>query len=469
MSSPRVLVVEDKPHDEARIRQALGEAGCVVHTASRGAQALALCQKHSFEAVLLDLLLPDMPGLSVLEALREDPRFKTVPIVLFGALDIEHLTDSLRQTGLFGDDGSGTIRRTHHSRAPAILEPPPPSELGALRQRAISQRFVRWTAMLGLAAVMYVNLAVALLAPGWYSSSPTMVSPTVTGLLVVVLGGLPLLGLLGVVWSSQRPARAALAAARRVLGVQEPQRDQRLLGALLFGLLGMLIPAAVLLYEAERTLLCMVLGVLVPLGRRQADPTHPLWALILLGIWSALGGVWMVTLGPVLGPSLAFYAGICWIVLSPFGLPLLPLRHRLARWAERPGPRGELARAWVVFLPAAQAARVRRVRGDPWGAMSVLRARLAGPLGGRLLGEALLEAGEVLLELGDRRALGMFAAAARLMPRETAPFFGLARAYRTEDADRALAYVRFAEENDQRRLWGRDPAVTALREELERR
>jgi CheY-like chemotaxis protein len=451
MSSPRVLVVEDRPHDEARIRQALGDAGCVVHTASGGAQALALCQQQSFEAVLLDLLLPDMPGLSVLEALREDPRFKTVPIVLFGALDIEHLTDSLREVGLLGDE----LRALRRARLAGILEPPEPSQLAALRQRAISQRFVRWVAVVGLAAVMYLNLAVALLAP------------TATSALVVVLGGLPLAGLVAVVWSSQRQARSALAAARRVLGVQQPQREQRLIGALLFGFLGVLIPAAVLLYEAERELLCLVLGVLVPLGRRQADPALPGWGLLLLGAWSALGGVWMVTLAPLFGPSLAFYAGLCWIVLSPFGLPVMPLRHVLARWAEGPGLLGRLARAWAVFLPAAQVARVRRVRGDAWGALATLRLRLAGPHGGRLLGEALLEAGEALLELRDRRALGMFAAASRLMPTDVLPFSGLARAYRGEDLDRALAYARFAEENAQRGLGSGDPAVTALRAELE--
>ena len=79
--APIVLVIEDTARDEARLVSALTHAGYRVETAATGAQALAKCRERAFDAITLDLLLPDMSGLDVLRAIREESLNCDVPVI----------------------------------------------------------------------------------------------------------------------------------------------------------------------------------------------------------------------------------------------------------------------------------------------------------------------------------------------------------------------------------------------------
>ncbi|HEY4118411.1 MAG TPA: response regulator [Byssovorax sp.] len=68
--APRVLVVEDEARDSDVIVGALVTAGFDVETAATGAQAIARAAEVRFDAITLDLLLPDMSGLEVLAEVR---------------------------------------------------------------------------------------------------------------------------------------------------------------------------------------------------------------------------------------------------------------------------------------------------------------------------------------------------------------------------------------------------------------
>ncbi|NUP13014.1 MAG: response regulator [Polyangiaceae bacterium] len=70
--APRILVVEDEPADLALIVRTLTAAGYAVETASTAAQAVARCRDTRFDAITLDLILPDMNGLQLLEAIRRE-------------------------------------------------------------------------------------------------------------------------------------------------------------------------------------------------------------------------------------------------------------------------------------------------------------------------------------------------------------------------------------------------------------
>jgi PAS domain S-box-containing protein len=65
-----VLVVEDDPRNQETLATALSKAGYRVELARNGAEAIALCRERAFDAVTLDLVLPDMNGLDLLEAIR---------------------------------------------------------------------------------------------------------------------------------------------------------------------------------------------------------------------------------------------------------------------------------------------------------------------------------------------------------------------------------------------------------------
>ena len=80
--APTVLVIEDEPQDQARIVRALLSAGYAVDTAGNAAQALERCRARRFDAITLDMLLPDASGLEVLKGIRESTRNRDVPVIV---------------------------------------------------------------------------------------------------------------------------------------------------------------------------------------------------------------------------------------------------------------------------------------------------------------------------------------------------------------------------------------------------
>jgi len=66
----RVLVVEDEPKMASLLRRGLGERGDVVEVVHSGADAMALAGLSEFDAILLDVMLPDLDGFEVCRRLR---------------------------------------------------------------------------------------------------------------------------------------------------------------------------------------------------------------------------------------------------------------------------------------------------------------------------------------------------------------------------------------------------------------
>lgn len=77
-----VLVVEDDARDRNLLVRALGEAGYRIQTAATGGQAVTACETQVFDAVTLDLLLPDMTGLQVLQRIRQTEKNFDTPVVI---------------------------------------------------------------------------------------------------------------------------------------------------------------------------------------------------------------------------------------------------------------------------------------------------------------------------------------------------------------------------------------------------
>ena len=79
----RVLVVEDEPAIARDIASVLAETGYVVDTARDGEEGWFRASTEVYDAVILDLGLPKLDGLSVLKRLREDSN--VVPILVLTA------------------------------------------------------------------------------------------------------------------------------------------------------------------------------------------------------------------------------------------------------------------------------------------------------------------------------------------------------------------------------------------------
>jgi CheY-like chemotaxis protein len=80
--SPVVLVVDDSERDRSMLVKTLVAAGYAVEIATTGAQALAKCRERVFDAITLDLLLPDTNGLEVLRSIRSSTPNSDVPVII---------------------------------------------------------------------------------------------------------------------------------------------------------------------------------------------------------------------------------------------------------------------------------------------------------------------------------------------------------------------------------------------------
>jgi two-component system OmpR family response regulator len=80
----RLLVIEDDPALQRTLAATLREENYAVDTASDGAEGLAKAQQGTYDAIVLDVLLPKLDGWGVLAALR--PAVAT-PVLMLTALD----------------------------------------------------------------------------------------------------------------------------------------------------------------------------------------------------------------------------------------------------------------------------------------------------------------------------------------------------------------------------------------------
>ena len=77
-----ILIVEDDDRDRELIASTLAGVGYGFEIARTGKDALARCQERPFDAVTLDLLLPDMSGLDVLDTLRVRGWLRDTPVIV---------------------------------------------------------------------------------------------------------------------------------------------------------------------------------------------------------------------------------------------------------------------------------------------------------------------------------------------------------------------------------------------------
>jgi len=101
MESKRtILVIEDEPHIALGLKDALEFEGFLVFVAENGKAGKELAQREHPDAILLDLMLPDMNGYDVCRDVRARDHF--VPIIMLTAKSQE--TDKIRGLEAGADD-----------------------------------------------------------------------------------------------------------------------------------------------------------------------------------------------------------------------------------------------------------------------------------------------------------------------------------------------------------------------------
>ena len=86
-----VMVVDDEPANRNWLMRILEPAGFEVIEASGGREAIELAKARPPDLVLLDLMMPEVTGFDVVEALRADPKTSQTPIMILTA---RHLTET---------------------------------------------------------------------------------------------------------------------------------------------------------------------------------------------------------------------------------------------------------------------------------------------------------------------------------------------------------------------------------------
>lgn len=109
-----VLVVDDDRNAVDILNRLLTKEGFAVQCAHGGREALAVVASHPIDVILLDVMMPDMDGFQVCEALRREERTREIPVILLTAKDdmetrvigmrlgvSEFLTKPINKTELF--------------------------------------------------------------------------------------------------------------------------------------------------------------------------------------------------------------------------------------------------------------------------------------------------------------------------------------------------------------------------------
>ena len=82
MNKMRILAVDDSPEVRDYLTARFSGPDTEVVTAEDGAQALKLAFERAPDLILLDLMMPGLTGFEVCRQLREDPRTRSVPIII---------------------------------------------------------------------------------------------------------------------------------------------------------------------------------------------------------------------------------------------------------------------------------------------------------------------------------------------------------------------------------------------------
>jgi DNA-binding response OmpR family regulator len=112
LSGRRVVVADDDPGVVWFLADLLKTAGCVVHEAFDGQQALEVAYKTSPDLVISDILMPKLDGFSLCRALRRDVALRDTPVILLSWKE-----DLLQRVRELGAGAAGYVRKESDTRA----------------------------------------------------------------------------------------------------------------------------------------------------------------------------------------------------------------------------------------------------------------------------------------------------------------------------------------------------------------
>ncbi len=87
MDQKKLLIVEDDFYIRDLYAMTAKDAGFVVIEAANGEEAVKKLKTERPDIVLLDIMLPDVNGMTILKMIKESPELKDIPVVVATNLD----------------------------------------------------------------------------------------------------------------------------------------------------------------------------------------------------------------------------------------------------------------------------------------------------------------------------------------------------------------------------------------------
>ena len=80
-----IVVIDDEPDTTEMIAEMVRLSGYQVITSLGGSTALHLIAKERPDAVILDVMMPDLSGIDIIQFMRRDPRLGNIPVIIVSA------------------------------------------------------------------------------------------------------------------------------------------------------------------------------------------------------------------------------------------------------------------------------------------------------------------------------------------------------------------------------------------------
>ena len=82
MSKTRILVVDDEPNNQRILNYTLNKAGYETITAGNGEAALGLLNENNGDLAILDVAMPGMDGITLLQHIRTMQKYENLPVII---------------------------------------------------------------------------------------------------------------------------------------------------------------------------------------------------------------------------------------------------------------------------------------------------------------------------------------------------------------------------------------------------
>ncbi|MBN1794631.1 MAG: response regulator [Candidatus Omnitrophica bacterium] len=100
--SARILIIDDSPTVREKISSLLAEEGYEVFAEGNAAKAIESIKEIRPDLVILDIMMPEMDGYTLLRHIRKEKAFAALPVLMLSAKEEEGMKDLFSLEGISG-------------------------------------------------------------------------------------------------------------------------------------------------------------------------------------------------------------------------------------------------------------------------------------------------------------------------------------------------------------------------------